>query len=148
VAQAHFEPGTHEKLYFITGATIATLLHETSYGLFDTLDIPIWGRLEDAADRLSAFLMVQFGEDIARSAFSGFTNYLIWTHVTPTDTDLQATLPPQMQRYYNVACILVVGNPVDVILSLMRCRRVSLRHPGLDGVGRSTSRSVKRSTCA
>jgi hypothetical protein len=31
-------------------------------------DIPIWGRAPDAADRLAALIMVEFGEDVAESA--------------------------------------------------------------------------------
>ena len=115
VAGSKFESGSPEKRYFVTGVVIATLLSEVAYGLFDILDIPIWGRVEDAADRLSAFLMVQFGEDVATATYFSLTNYLAWTHVPPTDAEIRAGGSPQMQRYYNVSCILVVGNPVDVV---------------------------------
>ena len=30
-------------------------------------NIPVFGREEDAADQLSAFLMLQFGKDVART---------------------------------------------------------------------------------
>src|SRR5579859_1640382 len=38
----------------ITGATIEVVLHETAHAVFDLLQVPVWGREEDAADRLAA----------------------------------------------------------------------------------------------
>ena len=54
----------------IVGAFIQTALHKTAYGVLDVLQVPVWGHEYDAADRLAALIMVQFGEDIERVSMS------------------------------------------------------------------------------
>src|SRR5262249_44541632 len=49
----------------VVGAFVQAALHETAYGIFDILQIPVWGRDFDAADRLAAFIIMQFGDDVA-----------------------------------------------------------------------------------
>ena len=46
----------------IVGAFVQILLHETSHAVFDLLDVPLFGREEDAADALAEFVLLQFGE--------------------------------------------------------------------------------------
>src|SRR5262249_52973919 len=52
----------------ITGGFIEAALHEAALAIFDVLQIPIWGRVEDAADRVSALIMVELGEDLENAA--------------------------------------------------------------------------------
>ena len=49
----------------IAGAFIQATLHEVAYAIIDALQLPVWGRAADAADRLAALVMLQFGEDLA-----------------------------------------------------------------------------------
>src|SRR5258707_11175900 len=39
----------------VAGAFVQSILHETALAVFDILQIPVWGREEDAADKLSGF---------------------------------------------------------------------------------------------
>ena len=47
----------------IVGTFVQAVFHEVAEAIFDILQAPVWGRAEDAADRLAAFLMLQFGEE-------------------------------------------------------------------------------------
>jgi hypothetical protein len=61
----------------IVGPVVQSLLHEVAMAAFDMLAVPVWGRLDDAADRVAAFVMVQFGANVAwntrSSARPGFS---------------------------------------------------------------------------
>jgi hypothetical protein len=50
---------------FIAGVFAGIILHETGHALFDILDVPIFGREEDAADEISTFVALQFQRDVA-----------------------------------------------------------------------------------
>ena len=52
------------------------MLYETSFAVFDTLAIPIWGRIEEAADNTTALIMLDFGEELAWSTILGSAWYL------------------------------------------------------------------------
>lgn len=55
----------------IVGSAISTLLHESGHALYNLLQIPILGREEDAADQIAAYVMLQFGRDVARMTIKG-----------------------------------------------------------------------------
>ena len=55
----------------IVGGFIDALFHELGHALFDILNIPVFGREEDAADQMSAFVMLQFGKEVARTTIRG-----------------------------------------------------------------------------
>jgi hypothetical protein len=59
----------------VAGMFAATVLHETGHALFDLLDAPVFGREEDAADQMAAFVAVQFNKEIARTVIKGFAYY-------------------------------------------------------------------------
>jgi Putative metallopeptidase len=61
----------------IVGNLLDTMMHELGHGVFDMLKIPVLGKEEDAADQLSAFLMLQFGKDLARIGIKGATFFYI-----------------------------------------------------------------------
>jgi hypothetical protein len=44
----------------LVGAFMDTFLHESAHAMFDLLKIPVLGKEEDAADLVSAYLMLQF----------------------------------------------------------------------------------------
>ena len=50
---------------------VATLLHETGHAAFDIMDIPVFGREEDAADQFEGLLALQFGKETARTVVKG-----------------------------------------------------------------------------
>ena len=88
------------------------MFHETAYALFDLFDVPIWGRIDDAADRLTAFVMMQFGEDNARTTILGSALFFNWSAHTWTGKDFASTEAPEAQRFYNFLCIAYGGDPI------------------------------------
>jgi hypothetical protein len=91
---------------------VEALFHETAYALFDLFDVPIWGRVDDAADRLTAFVMMQFGEDNARTTILGSALFFNWSARTWTGQDFALTEAPEAQRFYNFLCIAYGGDPI------------------------------------
>ena len=93
------------------GPFVQHVLHETALAVFDSLEVPVWGRLHDAADYSAAFLLFQFGDDIARKTISGTAYFLDqWDAATRqgqiTDVNYLGDIRPTVrQRYYNVLCI-------------------------------------------
>ena len=59
----------------IVGNLIGVLLHEGGHMLFDMLDVPVFGREEDAADQTASFIALQFNKDVARTIVKGFVYF-------------------------------------------------------------------------
>jgi len=97
----------------ISGAFIETVLHETARALFDILEVPIWGREQDAADRLAALIMVQFGEDVAQVTILGTANLFMWSEKKWTGSDFSDVASPQAQRFFNYVCIAYAAAPLQ-----------------------------------
>jgi hypothetical protein len=55
----------------VLGPLFDVFFHETGHALFDMLKLPVLGREEDAADQVSAYLMLQFGKDEGRRLILG-----------------------------------------------------------------------------
>jgi hypothetical protein len=55
----------------LIGAVVSTMLHEAGHAVFYLLQIPLLGREEDAADQIAAYIMLQFGRDVARTTIKG-----------------------------------------------------------------------------
>jgi hypothetical protein len=122
----------------IAGMYVATLLHETGHAAFDIMDIPVFGREEDAADQFEGFLALQFGKETARTVIKGDA-YFWYVEVSdlkadppimkpdprnrnyPNDPGQQCQLDPfcayagvhgtASQRMYNMLCIASGGQP-------------------------------------
>ena len=109
------------------GPFVEHVLHETALAVFDNLEVPVWGRLHDAADYSAAFLLFQFGSDIARKTIFGTAYFLNqWDTVSRegqiTDVNYLGDIRPTVrQRYYNLLCI-AVGKDPDRLLELHRGR--------------------------
>jgi hypothetical protein len=93
----------------IVGPLFDTCLHEFGHALFDLLRVPVLGREEDAADQVSAYLMLHLGKTEARRLIEG----VAYAYRIEAEAD---TVPPTMarfadvhgtpaQRFYNVLCI-------------------------------------------
>jgi hypothetical protein len=113
VAKANADPKTKDETLVDTGAITETLLHETAYGIFDILHVPVWGRIDDAADELAGLIMLQFGEDAAKVTVFGTAKYLIWSSSTVSNAALSSAESPEMQRFYDFLCIALGGDQVD-----------------------------------
>ena len=112
------------------GAIVTTLLHETAYAIFDIYNVPIWGRIDDAADRLAALVMTQFGTDTARTTILGTAHFFDWSSKTWTGRDFAASSAPEAQRFYNFLCVAIGADEIEFgvlvdkgIMPLRRGRR-------------------------
>lgn len=93
------------------GAFVQVALHETAYAIFDILQVPIWGRTADAADRLAAYIMLQFGEDVALQTILGTADFFRLSGRTWTGNAFAEVNSPDAQRFYNYLCIALGGAP-------------------------------------
>lgn len=59
-ADSPSRPSTITRADALIGPFVDTFLHEAGHALFDLFKIPVLGREEDAADLVSAYLMLQF----------------------------------------------------------------------------------------
>jgi hypothetical protein len=89
----------------INAALVQSALHETALAVFDVFDVPIWGRKFDAADRLAAFIMANFGEDGIRELILNTSLIFKWSGQTWTGQDFARTDSPEAQRFYNYLCM-------------------------------------------
>lgn len=95
----------------IIGAFVQYVLHEMSHAIFDLLEVPVWGRENDAADNLAAFVMLQFGKDVAVRTLTATLWYFEASERTWTDIDFARETSPEAQRFYNYLCISYGGDP-------------------------------------
>jgi Putative metallopeptidase len=92
----------------VVGPLFDTCLHEFAHAIFDMLQVPVLGREEDAADQVSAYIMLHLGKAEARR--------LIWGTSYAYKTEAEAAASPAVkqfadvhgtpaQRFYNLLCI-------------------------------------------
>ena len=55
----------------LIGPLIDVFLHEAGHAVFDMLNVPLFGREEDAADQFSVYIMLKMDKDEARRADHG-----------------------------------------------------------------------------
>jgi hypothetical protein len=100
----------------IAGPVIQELLHNVALAAFDIYKIPVWGRMEDAADDAASLLMLQFGTDTALRTVKGAAWFLVKSNEKNAPNGsyrysyLGAVRPPAQQRYFNLICMAVGGN--------------------------------------
>jgi len=95
----------------LIGAFVQAAFHETAHAVFDILQVPVWGRANDAADRLAAFIMVQFGEDVAMQTILGTATFFRLSGRTWTGSEFAEVNSPEAQRFFNYLCIAIGGAP-------------------------------------
>jgi hypothetical protein len=57
--------------------------------------------------------MVQFGEDVAKTAITGTAQLFAWTDKKWTGRDFSDTVSPAYQRFFNYICVAYIGNPIE-----------------------------------
>jgi hypothetical protein len=95
----------------IAGTFVQALLHEVAFGIFDVLNVPVWGRPADAADRLAAMVMLKFGQETARRTVVGSAIFFQASDRAWTGSDFADAVSPDPQRFYNYLCIAYGGAP-------------------------------------
>lgn len=91
------------------GPVVQALIHEVAVGTFGLLDIPVWGRQDDAADRVAALVMMRFSNyDLAWNTIVGTAWFLAGSALAPPDlADVRGVTA---QRYYTTLCIAYGGD--------------------------------------
>ena len=93
-----------------------TTLHEFGHAIFEILKIPVFGREEDAADQVAAYIALQLGKDQARRQIAGVA------YAYMTEAKAEAKTTPKLerfanehgtpaQRFYNVLCVAYGADP-------------------------------------
>ena len=95
----------------IVGTFVQAVFHEVATAVLDILQVPVWGRRDDAADRLAGFIMLQFGEEVARRTVIGSAIFFEASGKTWTGKDFAGVMSPEAQRYFNFLCMAYGGSP-------------------------------------
>ncbi len=99
----------------VVGSFVGVLIHEVGHAAFDMFNVPVFGREEDAADVMAAFLAVQFNKQVAHTVTRGFA--YLWREVgrlggDPKDwAEYSDEHGASQQRYYNVLCMGYGADP-------------------------------------
>lgn len=97
------------------GQFFYAVAHEMGHAIFDLLDVPIFGRAEDAADGFATYMMLELGKRDALKMILGaaysYKEYIKNPRVcVPLIAFADGHAAP-MQRYYNLMCIGYGADP-------------------------------------
>lgn len=101
---------------FVESNVLATFYHELGHALVDTLQLPVLGREEDAADTLSALLIHDLWQEepaanMVYHAAGAFLAYAAEAEAGGYDLPYWDEHALDMQRYYNLICLFYGANP-------------------------------------
>ena len=97
----------------IVGTLVQMLLHESGHALFELLDVPIFGREEDAADQFAAYLIMQMQTEDARRIIDGVT-LMLWNRSQEQKLDRDTFSNVHglaAQRFFNLVCMAYGRHP-------------------------------------
>jgi hypothetical protein len=98
----------------VIGPVFDTAMHEFGHALFDMLRIPVFGREEDAADQVAAYITLQLGKEEARRLIGG-TAYAYYTEAKAIARPALAQFANEhglpAQRFFNLLCIAYGADP-------------------------------------
>ncbi len=93
----------------ILGPLLDVFLHEAGHAVFQLLNIPLFGREEDAADQFSTYIMLQYDKDRARRLILGSAYQYRLDVKEPQVTLALKKFSDEhgtpAQRFYNVLCL-------------------------------------------
>jgi hypothetical protein len=93
----------------VMGTVLAVFLHETAHAAFSMLQIPVFGREEDAADQFAAYVMLRLSKDEARKMILGVAYQhavqMPGPQVTVSLKSFSGEHSTPAQRAYNILCI-------------------------------------------
>jgi hypothetical protein len=110
LAPKEIQPGGMPREMMIVGAFVQAVLHETARAVMDILEVPVWGREADAADKLAGFIMMQFGKDVAVRTLLGTAWFFEASERTWTGNDFSDVASPEAQRFFNYLCMAYGGD--------------------------------------
>jgi hypothetical protein len=103
----------------LVGGFVSTLLHEAGHAIFYLLEIPIFGREEDAADAIAAYVALQFGDKTARRILTGTA--FVW-RASEMTRQRRGNRPfeeyadehgTDAQRFFNTLCVALGRDMVE-----------------------------------
>jgi hypothetical protein len=99
----------------LAGPMVDVFFHEAGHAVFDILQIPLFGREEDAADQFSTYLMLRFEKNEARRLILGSAYQYKGDLSSPTVTMAQQKFADEhgtpSQRFYNLLCMAYGSDP-------------------------------------
>ena len=93
----------------IIGQIVGTLLHEGGHAISNLLRLPVLGREEDTADQIAAFVMLQFGREVARALIKGET--FGWNQRQRTTSRFWGPHSTALQRQHTFLCLAYGSDP-------------------------------------
>jgi hypothetical protein len=100
----------------VLGQFFYVVAHEMGHAMFDALNVPLFGRPEDAADQFASYLMLHLGSrEDAHRLISGaaytYKNDIEGTKVTAPITAFADVHGAPVQRFYNLLCMAYGADP-------------------------------------
>jgi hypothetical protein len=93
----------------VVGQFFYVVAHEMGHALFDQLDVPLFGRPEDAADGFATWMMLTLGKKDAYRLIMGaayaYRDYISGARITVPLTAFADDHSAPPQRYYNLLCL-------------------------------------------
>jgi hypothetical protein len=105
----------------LVGGFVSTMLHEAGHAIFYLLEIPIFGREEDAADAIASYVALQFGDTTARRIMTG-TAFVWRAQELARQRGRGGNRPfedyadehgTDAQRFYNTLCVALGRDMVE-----------------------------------
>jgi len=101
----------------VVGQFLYISAHEIGHGLFDLLNVPVFGNEEDAADQLATYFMLRLGKDQARRLIYGaayyYRKHLQNPRVTLGLEAFSGAHSKPQQRFFNLLCMGYGANPAE-----------------------------------
>jgi len=113
VAKQVFADDSDAQQAMVIGGFIQATLVQTAYAVIDVLQLPVWGRMSDAADALAAFVLVEFGDDMEQVALQSAAQLLLVSAENGkvwTGFDFAKLESPDAQRTFTYLCIAAAGD--------------------------------------
>jgi hypothetical protein len=96
----------------IIGALVSVYLHELGHAVINQFALPAVGREEDAADQLSAVILVASGDEGEKMALDGAESWVAEGETEGGDeTPYWDAHSLNEQRFYNIMCLIYGANP-------------------------------------
>jgi hypothetical protein len=97
----------------IMGGFTNLVLNQTAFAVLDMLEIPVWGRMEDAADTVTALVMLEFQKNplINWATLAGASWFLAQRGFVGVGNFTDVARVPEAQRFYGYACMAAGANP-------------------------------------
>jgi Putative metallopeptidase len=98
----------------LIGPVVDVFLHEAGHAVFEMLNVPLFGREEDAADQFSVYIMLKMEKDEARRLIMGNAYQYKGDLQSPTVSMPLKKFADEhgtpSQRFYNVLCLAYGAN--------------------------------------